>query len=272
MTTAEYLSAVLKSQALAEDSSELKALRAKRKDVEGLLKKAFEERSPTIRYGGSHAKDTLIRESYDLDLTCYFAHDDDGAGDNLKDIYDNVAVALEGTFMVDRKTSALRLRGKSAADLKVDFHIDVVPGRFTSASKGDVYIHQENADKERMKTNLDVHLERIKGSGVRDAIKLVKLWKVRHWFNLKTFVLELMVIEAIGKKKAIPTKLDLLEIQRTSVEDMYLTGRCRWTDLDAIVPFGLGNSHKLVTTIVLCGSDSPHSSLLCPYESRTSLR
>ena len=106
MTDNEYLQAVLKSQDLADDSAELKALTARREDVEALLRRAFPDSSPTIRYGGSKAKGTLIKESYDLDIVCYFPHDDTTAGDTLEDIYNNVAAALEKDYAVERKRSA----------------------------------------------------------------------------------------------------------------------------------------------------------------------
>ena len=197
MTDNEYLQAVLKSQDLADDSAELKALTARRKDVEALLRSAFPDSSPTIRYGGSKAKGTLIKESYDLDIVCYFPHDDTTAGETLEDIYNNVAAALEKDYAVERKRSALRLRDK---DL-VDFHIDVVPGRFTDDSKTDCFLYQENGEKCRLKTNLQVHIDTVRDSGVLDAIRLLKLWKVRKALDVKQFVFELLIIDLLSEHK-----------------------------------------------------------------------
>jgi tRNA nucleotidyltransferase (CCA-adding enzyme) len=128
MTTNEYLQQVLQDQNLADNSTELEALQGHRKDVEVLLRSAFPQSSPTIRYGGSRAKGTLIREAYDLDIICYFEPDDTSAGDGLEDIYNNVKKALEASYMVTDKTSALRLKSKARETMGVDFHIDVVPG------------------------------------------------------------------------------------------------------------------------------------------------
>ena len=86
MTDMEYLKEILESQNLADDSAELKTLMEQRKDVERILRDAFPDCSPTIRYGGSKAKGTLIKEAYDLDLACYFPHDDETAGSSLEDI------------------------------------------------------------------------------------------------------------------------------------------------------------------------------------------
>ena len=126
MTITEYLEAVLQQQDVADDSAEMKELRQHRKDVEALLLAHFGDASPTIRYGGTKAKGTLIKESYDLDIVCYFRNDEKDAGDTLKAIFTNVAAALAEKYAVDPKTSALRLHSKDKA--WSDFHIDVVPG------------------------------------------------------------------------------------------------------------------------------------------------
>lgn len=199
MTPIEYLNGLLKAQNLDEDSTELKDLRQHRKDVEALIRAKFP--SPTIRYGGSKAKGTMIRDSYDLDLPCYFANDDTSAGDTLAAIFESVKTALEQDYSVEVKASALRLRSR---DMKTDFHIDVVPGRFTDDTESDAFLHRTTGDKKWFKTNLDVHIEHVRDSGVTDAIKVMKVWRKRNGVNIKTFVLELIVVTLIGgSKKAL---------------------------------------------------------------------
>jgi hypothetical protein len=201
MTTNEYLKQILSSQNLAEGSDELKALQEHRADVEKLLRDNFAACSPTIRYGGSKAKGTMNRESYDLDLICYFPNDDTAAGETLENIYNNVGDALKKKYVVERKTSVLRIKNADPANYGVDFHIDVVPGRYTDDAKSDAFLYQSGAEKKRLKTNLDTHIKHIRDSGVTDAIRLVKLWKVRNGIVLKNFVLELAVIELLKDKK-----------------------------------------------------------------------
>lgn len=201
MTTNEYLTKVLRAQMLEEGSEELKALQERRAEVEKHIRAAFEKSSPTIRYGGSKAKGTMIREAYDLDVISYFANGDTGAGETLEAIYHNVKDALGKHYLVVPKASALRLTDLSPASRGVDFHVDVVPGRFTDDSKTDAYLYLSTGEKGRLKTNLDVHIEHVRNSGVTDAIRLVKLWKMRNGVNLKSFVLELLVIELLQDKK-----------------------------------------------------------------------
>jgi len=196
MEPKEYLEKVLQDQKLEEDSDELNALRDRRDEIEGHLREAFGS-SPTIRYGGSQAKGTLIKDSYDLDIVCYFPRDDEDAGGTLKDIFNNAKSVLEKHYFVEAKTSALRVKGLD----HIDFHVDVVPGRFIAERSYDVYLYCSMGDKERLKTNIDTHIAHVKDSGVTDAIKLMKLWRTRNGINLKTFVLELVVIDILNKSK-----------------------------------------------------------------------
>src|SRR5262245_47678957 len=143
METKEYLEKILAGQNLEDGSQELKDLESHRKDVEKILRDGFPKCSPTIRYGGSKAKGTLIRESYDLDIVCYFPHDDTTAGETLKDIFENTHKVVAEYYYISPKTSALRLKGKKDF---IDFHIDVVPGRYVDSSKTDCFIYQNGAE------------------------------------------------------------------------------------------------------------------------------
>lgn len=199
MTNEDYLAAVLASQRFDDDDPELKVLRDARDAVEKLLRKEYGS-GPSIRYGGSHAKGTMIKASYDLDILCYFTRDDKTAGETLKDIHASVKMALEKEYFVEEKRSALRLKSR---DKKHDFHIDVVPGRYVDDNKkGDVFLYQADGDKNHLKTNPDKHIEHVKESGHTDVIALIKYWVFLYNVNVKTFVLELATISALDGAKA----------------------------------------------------------------------
>lgn len=200
MEPEEYLKQILKNHSIGVDSPEMKKLQETRKDVEALIREKFADCSPTIRYGGSKVKGTMIIDAYDLDIVSYFPHDDIYAGETLKDIYDNAVNALAEQYYVEPRRSAIRIRSKDSAH--EDFHIDVVPGRFTDDTKSDTFLYQSGAEKGRLKTNLDVHIAHIRDSELVDVIQLAKLWKVRNSIDLKTFGLELLVIKyATNSKK-----------------------------------------------------------------------
>lgn len=204
MIANEYLKKILEKQTFRDDDPELENLRKHRREIEDLLRSCFSKSGPLIRWGGSMAKGTMIREAYDGDMTCYFPHDETEAGGTLEEIYESVAGALAGKYEVERKTSALRVKDPSTKGSKgfaQDLHIDVVPGRFTSDDRNDVFLHRTTGDKERLKTNLQVHINHIGDSDVQPAIRLMKLWNVRNGIGAKTFVLELLVVKLLKDRK-----------------------------------------------------------------------
>lgn len=202
MDADKFLTELLDKQELKDDSKEVLALEAERERVEKLIKKEFKDGDPTISYGGSKAKGTMNLESYDLDLPLYFACDDD-PDHTLKDIFTKVATALEKEYYVERRRSALRLKKKGNTEVHEDFRIDVVPGRYTDDEKSDsfLYINDPASEKERLKTNLQKHIDHVKNSGFVEEIRLAKLWKVRIRLDVKTFVLELLVIKVLSDGK-----------------------------------------------------------------------
>jgi tRNA nucleotidyltransferase (CCA-adding enzyme) len=130
MTTNDYLRKVLELQTLDPGGPEIADMNKRGRDVEATLNREFPESDKTIRYAGSYAKGTMIREAYDLDIVCYFGNEDTTAGETLADIFSNVRRALEKDYRVVPKTSALRIRSSDKDSLDLDFHIDVVPGRY----------------------------------------------------------------------------------------------------------------------------------------------
>lgn len=226
MTPEEYLKKILKQQTFDDDAPELKDLRKRRAEIKLALESHFSESSPSIRWAGSMAKDTMIKESYDGDVTCYFPHDEDGAGTTLEEIYNNVAELLGKDYVIERKASALRVKNLSTKATKgfaEDLHFDVVPGRFTDDNEEDVFMHRTTGEKERLKTNLQVHIDHIRDSGVRDAIRMMKYWNARNAIGAKTFVLELLVVKLLAKKKGCALAEQLTHVLtefRDNAEDL----------------------------------------------------
>jgi hypothetical protein len=188
-----YLTALLAYQRLDENSPEWKALDAEAAKIEAIVRSAYPRSRIMFTHGGSRAKGTMFREDYDLDEVCYFQNDDTAAGETLEDIYENLAELLGKHYRVRPKRSALRLSDPKGKDVRVDF----VPGRYVDASNWDVFIHQNEGDKERLKTNIELHIGHVRDSGCTDVIVLTKLWRTRNAVGVKTFPLELLVIEVL---------------------------------------------------------------------------
>jgi len=199
MTTKEFFEKLLSSQVLLE--GQLKILSDNRAEVEGFLRNKFGQ-EPIIRYAGSKAKGTMIAESYDLDIVCYFPSSEE---ESLKKIHDKVQQALALKYLIEPKASAVRIK-RVDNQVETDYHIDLVPGRFIDGSTGDAFLHVAyGGEKERMQTNIDTHISYIQKSGCQDAIKLMKLWKMRNNVPIKTFVMELVVVAVLKDSK---TKAD----------------------------------------------------------------
>lgn len=230
----EYLERVLEANTFDDESEELKNLRDARERVEATLREELGD-DPHIRYGGSHAKGTMVSTSYDLDLLCYYPRDAEDA-ETLEAIWDKVKSALEKKYAVEAKRSALRLLEKDAY-----LHVDVVPGRFVDDTKTDVFLHQNDAQKQRLKTNPETHVTHVRDSEARPAIRLTKIWRDRHGVGAKTFVLELLVIKILDGHAGDALDVQLRKVleafrdesQTLSVTDPANSGNDLETMLDA---------------------------------------
>lgn len=212
MKADDYLNKVLDSQMFDDGDPELETLRERITTVKDLLRRAFAGSSPSIRQAGSLAKDMMVKESYDGDVTCYFPHEETDPGVSLQAIYDSVQRVLERDYYVSSKPSAIRIKDKGVDAYGTDFHIDVVPGRFVDDEKRDVHLYRNSTEKSYLKTNLQVHIDHVRKSGVRSAIRLAKLWNIRNGVGAKTFALELLVIKLLEEKRSAPVSEQLLHV------------------------------------------------------------
>ncbi len=192
MTPEKFLQSLLASQDLSPEQE--RTLQAHKKEVTDFLRTEFGD-EPKIKYAGSREKGTMIKDNYDLDIVCYFPSTDTRS---LKEIREDVSNHLSSKYLMgDKKASAERIKSLKGASAPEGYHIDVVPGRFIEGTS-DVFIHVAYGDKERMQTNLKTHIDHIANSGCVPVIRLVKLWAYRNDIHIKTFILELFVVEALS--------------------------------------------------------------------------
>lgn len=226
MDANKFLRNLLDDQEVKDDSKEMKALLEERQKVEKLIFKHFPDEKPDIHLGGSLAKETMVLDSYDLDLPTYFGTNQ-RKDKSLEENFNDLATCLETEYYVERKKSALRLKKKGAQKDHEDFRIDVVPGRYTDETKTDAYLYVNDAtEKERLKTNLKTHIKHVRDSGYTDEIRLLKIWKVRNKTDVKTFILELLVIKILKDDKfneGLEKNLKhVWEVIRDKVDDLVL--------------------------------------------------
>lgn len=178
----QYLQQLLVSQDLS--SGELNVLRDLRLQVEDALSKL--EGSPRFYYAGSYGKNTMIRERYDLDIVAYWPT---STSYTIKGIFDGTGTQLKKLW-----SSAHPKTVCWETNFRGGFHIDVVPGRALDTNFKEANLHRTDTAT-TLKTSLKVHIDTVRGSGRRQAIRLLKLWRERNKVPFKkSFLLEMMTI------------------------------------------------------------------------------
>lgn len=238
-----YLKKLLVSQELLPEQE--KSLHAHKKEVTEFLCAEFGNK-PVIKYAGSYAKGTMIRDSYDLDIVCYFPSSDPRT---LKEIRDDVAEHLSERYLLDRsKASAERIINLKGAKTPDSYHIDVVPGRFIENTK-DVFLNVANGEKERIQTNLKTHIDNIANSGCVPVIRLVKIWSCRNKINIKTFVLELFVVESLrGFQGKDDFQKAFIKVMQAFRDDFGSTQLIDPANTNNIVSKSIDSSHKMTVS------------------------
>jgi hypothetical protein len=197
MSNETYLRGLLAQQELTPQ--ELAALRGLRDKIEGQLRNGL-NKIERVYYAGSFGKDTMIRELYDLDIVVYWAND---CGFTLQDIYNAAGDALRKNWkVVKSKTVAWELPFEGG------FHLDVVPGRALNNTFKYANLYRTDTTTS-LQTSIKVHIDTVRNSGRRDAIRLIKLWRKRKGVPFKkSLALELITIDGCS---GLPT--DNLENQ-----------------------------------------------------------
>jgi hypothetical protein len=183
MTADQYLRGLLNQQDLT--IPELSALRSMRDQIQGQLSTL--QGGPRFYFAGSYGKKTIIRARYDLDIVMYWPHT---STYTIKGIYDAVGGVLKQHWkVVNSKTVSWELPFQGG------FHIDIVPGRALDYQFREANLYRIDTGT-TLKTSLKTHIDTVRDSGRRDAIRLMKLWRERRGVPFKkSFLLEMMTIE-----------------------------------------------------------------------------
>jgi hypothetical protein len=203
MTGHAYLSQLLQSQELR--SQELDTVHSIRDGLFQLLSLAFEG-VPRIYYGGSYGKNTMIRDAFDLDLVVYFPHTDSRPVRELSGAVHRSLV--DAGLTVHPQTVALRLPGQGG------FHVDVVPGRAQDATFRYATLYKNTQPPSTLQTSLKVHIDAVRKTELRQIVRLLKLWRIRHGVPLKTFALEILAARALNGVQKSDLAVALMAVLR----------------------------------------------------------
>lgn len=183
MSTEEYLRNILNGQNLTQNQIEnLKS--QSNAIVETIITEI--DGNPTIYNGGSYAKGTMIRASYDLDVVIYWAYNFQYSPQNL---YYEVGRVLQ--------RNGWNLRSKKVGweiPFPGDFHIDIIPGKRIMSQRNFAYLFNRDLEN-RFRTSVKKQVNYVKKSRRQDTIRLMKLWKKRKNVPIKTFILESFVVK-----------------------------------------------------------------------------
>ncbi len=173
-----YLEDLLQQQQL--DPLVEDALRARRSEIEAILRQPPTPSAARIYYGGSLAKHTLIAAHFDLDVVVYFPHTAAPPADLYREVEQKLRQASRAVL---RHNVSLRLQYTPG------YHIDVVPGRAVDDTFEYANLYASDSGATR-RTSLKLHI-RLARESDRDVIRLLKLWRRRNAVPVGSFLIEL---------------------------------------------------------------------------------
>lgn len=140
-----------------------------------------------VSLSGSYAKGTAVQGGTDVDL---FISVSSQLNVTLKDIYRSLAKCLRDNGFTPREQNVSI--GVPVNGMKVD----LVPGKASAQGNNDHSLYKRKSDS-WIKTNPQKHIEIVSQSLRTSEIKLFKIWRNNKSLEFPSFLLELVVIEAL---------------------------------------------------------------------------
>ncbi len=163
----------------------------KLQDARDEIKKALQpihQYNPHIYYGGSYAKKTMIKDSFDLDIVVYFPHTDP---DTPKTCYGYIyRVLTKAKYKVKKLVVSLRIDYDG-------FHIDVVVGK----AEDDTFYYAnlyDNIKKRKRRSSLKLHIDHARQ--YNQIIKIMKIWRLTNKLTWHKLAMESLIVEALKGK------------------------------------------------------------------------
>lgn len=170
------------------DISPLKRLNVHRlaEQLYPIIQEAASPQKADISISGSYAKRTAIAGSTDIDLLVRHPPSTELP---LRDIYGELASALRRNRLTYREQNvSIRVMLDGAA-------IDLVPAKQRALLSSDLSLYVRRK-RTWMKTNIQKHIALIRGSGLLNEIRAMKVWRGQKALEFPSFYLELTVMNA----------------------------------------------------------------------------
>ncbi len=197
----KHLECVLKSHNMnLDEGTLLDNYKSKRDKVKEALEKEYGDKIIKIINSGSYKKHTAINVKFDMDLCVHFKSD---SFKTLKEMYESVYNFLKDNYKKD-DVDLMEIREQRVSvgllfdvdDEKILF--DVTPGREFNDDNtdNDINLYMNIGDTNSKKTNIQKQIDTISGRDKeRHCIKFLKVWKFYHDVKIKSFLVELLVME-----------------------------------------------------------------------------
>jgi predicted nucleotidyltransferase len=141
-----------------------------------------------IYISGSVAKGTVVADLSDVDILISIKPT---ATESLKEVYDKLHNTLGSNGYVVRKQNV-------SLGITIDggWKVDIVPAKKQSAwtTEHSLWSHKMQAWRS---TNIHQHVSYVTSSGRAEDIRLIKIWKKLHNIEFPSFLLEVVVIDAL---------------------------------------------------------------------------
>ncbi len=153
-----------------------------------------------LSLSGSYAKGTAVPGGTDVDL---FISLSSTLTESLSSIYNKLY-----NHMIQNGYPSAKRQNVSIG-IKVDgMHVDLVPARQQDVNSSDHSLWRRRVGN-WTKTNVLTHIRVVSGSGRLSEIRLMKIWRNQKNLDLPSFLLELIVIEALSANSTVANGGDL---------------------------------------------------------------
>jgi len=201
-----YLSNIVKKYSVLGE--ERLKVQAKTRPLQRELRRWANQYVDRIIPSGSFVKGTAIRGAADIDLLISFKNQ---APFTLKEIYESLYDFLIQSYSAQKQNVSI---GIVFQGIKVD----LVPAKKQPNVTHPHAIYVSKQDT-WTKTNINTHIKIIKNSPHRNVIKLLKIWSKLNGLDFSSFVLEMTVLEALRKKRALGIDKKFLLVLEYIIEE-----------------------------------------------------
>ena len=185
MTADEYLDSILRREAV--DTGLHSPVRGCQTLLMPHLREWAGGQLVGVSPSGSFAKGTANASGTDIDLFISLKED---TRSTLAEIYDSLFERMRaGQLSPRRQNVSIGVRVGA-------FEVDLVPAKRQGLYGQDHSLHRSRANT-WTKTNVATHIQLVAGSGRRNEIRVLKLWRSQKNLDFPSFYLELTAIEAL---------------------------------------------------------------------------